>query len=257
MRRSRIKTTDALPAELARSTPRAVTLTGPGIAAVLAMAALFAGGILGGVLIQGSIVRDTERLRLLKSEGLTTEARIVSVERKEGDESKGEDSKTIVRYRYTVNGIEYNGRTSLKKRDRTRFLVGTTVPVRYLRSQPEAGWLDGYGPGAPPLWLVPAVPAGCLLAIVPIAILLRRQVRLVTEGRSTLARVIKRQKVAHGEHSDWRIQYEWTLLNGATHTGRSNNHKNPPAEGALIPVLYERENPGRNAPYPLPFVRAR
>ena len=116
--------------------------------------------------------------------------------------------------------------------------------------------MQGYGPRTLPFWVVPAVPAALMLCVVPIVIALRRQTRLLAEGRPALAKVTKTSKVSHGEYNVWRVHYEWTLLNGATRTGRYDKLKNPPAPETLMPILYDRDNPRRHAPYPLSLMHA-
>jgi hypothetical protein len=85
---------------------------------------------------------------------------------------------------------------------------------------------------------------------VVLAMLLRKQVRLLTEGRP-----------APGIVTGWRrtkggtvLRYEFVLLNGATAKGRGKSRR-PPAIGSPICVLYDPENPRRNAPYPLCLVK--
>ena len=86
-----------------------------------------------------------------------------------------------------------------------------------------------------------------------IALPIRSQRRLLVEGRPAPAVVTRRHlnKSTHG--SQYQIEYEFRLLNGAPRTGRSASGKM--LEVQLIAVLYEPDNPARNAPYPLSLVR--
>jgi hypothetical protein len=81
-----------------------------------------------------------------------------------------------------------------------------------------------------------------------------RQARLLRDGRATLARVTKVEKRSDGHETRWRVHYEWTALSGAVQTGRQDKHK-APAVGAVIPVIYDKDNPRHSAVYPLTFVR--
>jgi hypothetical protein len=108
-----------------------------------------------------------------------------------------------------------------------------------------------------PFWLVGVVPGLLLLCIVPIVTVVRRQAALLRDGRATLGRVIKTEKRKTGEGTSWRIEYEWQLINGAIRSGRHDSGKNPPPVGALIPIVYDRDNPKRHAPYPMWLVKAR
>jgi hypothetical protein len=249
--KSRIKTIETLPKELTRSAPRPVAYTIAGKTALASIPALVVAAIVSGVLLNQSLAREEDTIRLLQTEGRTAEARIVKIE-----QSDGENKRPIVSYSFVVDGREYSGSKKLKKRDRGKFVVGSRAPVRYLASRPESSWIEGYGPGAAPTWVAAAVPGAMLLCIVPIVIYIRRQARLLAEGRAALARVTKTHKVKYGDHNTWRIEYEWTVLSGALRSGRYDQYSRPPAVGARIPVLYDRDNPKRNAPYPLSLVKA-
>ena len=85
-----------------------------------------------------------------------------------------------------------------------------------------------------------AVPAFLL----PIPV--RRQARLLAEGRPAPGRVTGFKKTDKAI----RVQYEFRLLNGALAKGKVNRSK-APVEGAPLCVLYDPENPRRNALYPL------
>ncbi|MCX6633192.1 MAG: hypothetical protein NTW28_36820 [Candidatus Solibacter sp.] len=101
-----------------------------------------------------------------------------------------------------------------------------------------------------PLW-VPYLVAGQLAFTVTMMVIpLRRQNRLLTEGRPAPGRVTGIKK---GDKT-LVIQYEFRLLSGAVAKGRSNARR-APAGDALLCVLYDPENPRRNALYPLSLVR--
>jgi len=89
-----------------------------------------------------------------------------------------------------------------------------------------------------------AVPAFLL----PIPV--RREARLLAEGRPAPGRVTGFKKI----DQSIRVQYEFRLLNGTVAKGKVNRSK-PPVVGAPLCVLYEPENPRRNALYPLSLVR--
>jgi hypothetical protein len=90
---------------------------------------------------------------------------------------------------------------------------------------------------------------------VPLTIAIRRQATLLRDGRAALARITNTKKRNLGDHSTWRIDYEWRVLSGAVRSGRHDSGKNPAPVGALIPIVYDRENPQRHAPYPMSLVR--
>jgi hypothetical protein len=83
-----------------------------------------------------------------------------------------------------------------------------------------------------------------------LAMLLRKQMRLLTEGRPAPGVVTGCRRTKDGIV----LRYEFQLPDGATAKGRGHSRR-PPAIGSQICVLYDPENPRRNAPYPLGLVK--
>ena len=233
--RVRIKQADALPRELARSAPRQVTLTSAGMGVAISIAALIVGAIIAGVLLSDRVSRDSDPT------GVTT-ASIVNVQRR--------DERLVVTYSYSVGGREYAGRSRVRKFERQ-----PSATIRYVVSRPGESWLEGYAPRPAPFWLPWAVPGLLLFCTVPLLFLIRRQAALLREGRAALARITNTQKRKLGDHSTWRVDYEWRLLSGARRSGRHDLAKMPPPVGTHIPIIYDRDNPKRQAPYPFSLVR--
>ena len=238
--RVRIKQADELPRELTRSAPRQVMLTAGGIGVALAIAALIVGAVIAGVLLYQRISRDIDPVGV-------ADARILQVA------PQGE--RVSVSYSYSVDGREYTGLTRVPKKHRNRFHPHTKASIRYALSEPDRSQLRGYEPQQLPFWLIWAVPAMLLACVVPLLIVIRRQAALLRDGRVTLARITKTHKRNLGDHSAWRVEYEWRALSGALRSGRHDITKNPPPVGAHIPIVYDRENPKRQAPYPFSLVR--
>ncbi len=95
---------------------------------------------------------------------------------------------------------------------------------------------------------------GGILATIPI----RRQRRLLSEGRPAPGLVVKHgkaQRDSHGRQIGEKYYYEFPLLSGALAKGEAGPRKNPPAIGSVVPVIYDPDEPPRNAPYPLSLVR--
>jgi hypothetical protein len=238
--RTRIKPADALPQDLAQSAPRQVTLSRMGMAVAVAMASLVIGAMAAAIGLYQRLSHDADPVAV-------TQARILRVQPR-GD-------RVVVNYSYSAGGRQYGGSTRVRKREASRLPVDSTVSVQYAVSRPQESWLANYGRRPMPFWIAMAVPGALLLCIVPVVITVRRQARLLREGRVALARITNRRKRNLGDYSSWRVAYEWTLLSGAVRSGRHDSAKNPPPVGTLIPILYDRENPKRHAPYPLPLVR--
>jgi hypothetical protein len=86
---------------------------------------------------------------------------------------------------------------------------------------------------------------------------LRRQCRLVEEGRPVLAVVTGSRKVKHQHGAYFTVTYEFRLMNGAQRQGSFQVQKNPPDAGSRVLVIYDRERPERNRRYPLALCQCR
>lgn len=116
--------------------------------------------------------------------------------------------------------------------------------------------MEGYGPRREPFWPVALVLGACSLAVFGVARLMFRQADLLANGRlaqATVTKVTKKQ----GEHGTvWSVTYQWRLLSGAIRTaGYDHAAKQPPAVGASMPLLYDREQPRRQRIYPFGLVK--
>ncbi|MGH9628507.1 MAG: hypothetical protein ACRD7E_09240 [Bryobacteraceae bacterium] len=111
-------------------------------------------------------------------------------------------------------------------------------------------------PRPPPVGVVSFIPPVFVLTAGLLFALIRRRSRLLSEGRATLAKVTRAEKLRARESTTWRVHYEWTLLSGARRSyHRDFQQKTPPAPGTTIPIVYDRDNPRHHARYPLSLVR--
>jgi hypothetical protein len=51
------------------------------------------------------------------------------------------------------------------------------------------------------------------------------------------------------------LKYEFSLAGGGVEKGSGGSTRKPPAIGSTICILYDRDNPRRNAPYPFDMTR--
>jgi hypothetical protein len=184
-------------------------------------------------------------------EGVSTQAEVVHVGRTRRD---GE-VRRVVTYSYSAGSRSCLGRTTLRRRDRRTLDIGARIPLRYLPADPGRSWLPGYEPKGVPSGVVPVVSLGLALGATPILLVLRAQRRLLAEGRPALAWVTQCRRTKSSGHSRTRVHYEFRILSGATRIGSFEVEKNPPAAGSTLTVIYHREEPRRNARYPLSLVR--
>jgi hypothetical protein len=118
--------------------------------------------------------------------------------------------------------------------------------------------MEGYGPQRQRLWPAFILAAACLVAATAIVLHVRRQMTLLEYGRPATAVVTKVEK-KHSDYANyWRVHYQWTLMSGGKRHGRYNHgKKQPPVVGARIPIVYDRDQPARNAQYPFLLVTLR
>ena len=239
---------NVLPTELRRSVPRPVSLTLGGRLAAAGCVLIVVGMTAVGAFLWTKLTADNALAAELARSGASADATVTSVRR-----TGGEDAHLDVRYVYVVQGVEYQGRGRLGKR--STVATGSQLKVGYLPLQPSRSWLEGRGPRPPlPVVAIVAPFTGFVIAAI-LVVIIRRQHRLLSDGRAAMARVTGVKKSGHGKETRWRVQYQWQLLNGATRTGHTDKASSPPAEGSFVPLLYDPENPKRYAAWPLSLVR--
>ncbi len=87
-----------------------------------------------------------------------------------------------------------------------------------------------------------------------------RQRRLLAEGRVSRGVVTGHGRIrrnSHGREVGRNFTYRFTLLSGAEAEGKGGPEKIPPPVGGSIAVIYDRDNPHRNVPYPMSLVQPR
>ena len=80
---------------------------------------------------------------------------------------------------------------------------------------------------------------------------IQREKRLLSDGRAAPARITKVKRVEHHRHV---LRYELATMNGEVVKGRADSRHAKPV-GETLCVVYDRDNPRRNAPYPFKLVR--
>jgi hypothetical protein len=235
-----------------RSAPRHVGLSNAGVAIAVVVTALFVAGCFGAIKLYERAAVSERRVARFASEAIPTGAEVIRVQRRGG----GEDRRSIIHYRYLAGDRELTGSTTVRRQDRDRHPVGSRVDIRYLPSEPDSSWMDGYGPRRQPYWPVLAVLAACSLTVLGLGFLIRRQADLLANGRLAHATVTKVEKKQGEEGTVWRVAYQWRLLSGAPRSaGYDHPGKKPPVVGTTLPVLYDRDDPARQKTYPFGLVK--
>jgi hypothetical protein len=239
-----------IPRELLTAAPRMTRLTALGILAMTAAGVLLAGAGIAGSLLFRAAERGRARLEQIRRQAVWAPGEV----RELGRDPDG-DRRHFARFRYTVDGRDYGGRSYLGEREWRSLRVGAPVQAGYLPSDPGTGWLRGHEPEGVPFWSVPLAIAGGGIGAFVLLWNVRRQRCLLSEGRAAVARVTRFQRVRHGQHRRNRIHYEFKVLSGAARTGWYDSRRKPPPEGTELVILYDLYDHRRQARYPTPLVR--
>lgn len=226
-----------------------IRLTANGKAAMAVACMLAAGALAAAVILPAIHTRQRAERARLRAGAISTSATIAAV-----TVTRGEQPRQNVTYRYEAGGRTYEHTARMPQRDRRPLAVGASFPIFYLDAEPARSWLPGTEPDVLPLWLVPLVT--CSLALFSAALFwrIRRDRVLLSEGRLVEGRVIDSKKVKHQHHHAHRVRYSFTTLSGAAVTGTAEMRRSPGGIGDAIRILYHRDDPTRNAIYPLALV---
>ena len=250
-RRSAIDSS-GLPAALLRDAPRHVKVNARGAAMMVVAAALVGIGMWGGIELRERAENAERHVALFSSERVLTGGDVIQLRKRGG----GNDHSITAHYRYVAHGRELAGATRLRREEREKYQVGSPVGVWYLATEPETSWLDGYSPRLEASWPATVVPLGCGIGAIALIAIVRRQSTLLTFGRPAMATITKVEKKKSDHGTYWRVHYEWTTMSGATREGKYNHsRKHAPAVGALMPIVYDRDDTFRHRRYPMTFVR--
>ena len=185
------------------------------------------------------------RRTLLRDQGIAADAVVTRVWR-----GGGKEDEHRVTYRFAYDGKIYSRTVRTPVSIWRTLAPGADLPVRFVPSRPTishpVAWPSTGLPSWFPYLLAAMVTVPAFLLPIPV----RREARLLAEGRPAPGRVTGFKKADKAI----RVLYEFRLLNGALVKGKVNRSK-PPIEGATVCVLYDPENPRRNALYPLSLVR--
>ena len=234
------------PDGLGYSSLRPVQLTGQGYALVVIGVVFAIGALVLGVFLVNQSHREAGVREQLRREGTETSAVVTRVWR-----TGGEEDKRMVAYRFTAGGREIDGRSSAPSAIWRGLKKEAPLAVRFVPGHPEISHPAGWEKSVTPIWLA-FFAGGCLLlAPVIFAVMIRKQSSLLSEGRPAPGVVtgVKRADKAVF------VLYEFQLLSGAVMKGRSNGGRRTPGVGSPVCVLYDRDNPRRNAVYPLCLVK--
>jgi hypothetical protein len=240
------------PSELARSTPRPVSLTWMGILKCCAAVLLVCGGAFLGPWLYVQAGRDHALAQRMAVEGALTSATVTYV-----GPAFGEDNHHKIRYRYQVNDRTLDASTTVGSSAAKGLQEASAVQVRYLATDPARSWIVGHEPERTPLWVAPLAGLGMLVTPVVLFLQIKRERSLLSEGRPAVG-VVTKVRWFGGNHGrgNHRASYEFQTPDGQTYKGSFRGSKKKcGAAGDRATVLYEKDNPQRNARYPMQFVK--
>ena len=180
------------------------------------------GAVAAGIGLGTTARRQAKDQRLLQEQGVNTDARITRVWRS-GDKNQ----QHLVSYRFTVQEREYVARKGVPPRIWQDLRAGSSLPVRFLPSNPKVNHPTGWDDTPMRPWVAYLVSGELVAIALVLTILLRKQMRLLTEGRPAPGIVTGQRRTKDGTV----IRYDFTLLNGATAKGRGQSRR-PPAIGS-------------------------
>ena len=253
MRRRSALDSAGMPPALLKPAPRRVQVNTSGGMMLIIAAALVVIGIWGGIELWRRAETAERHVELFASERVVTAGDVLQLRKRGGDD----DDRIVAHYRYAAQGRELTGQTTLRRGEREKYAVGSPVAVWYLPTEPEASWLDGYSPRLEARWpgSSRAARMWCLRDRADFCSCAGNRISSPSAGRPW-PRSRRSRRKRSDEGTFWMVHYEWTTMSGATRKGKYHHgKKHVPAVGAVIPIVYDRDNTFRHSKYPMPFVR--
>lgn len=241
------------PPELDQPLPRRVRLTGTGTIRCVFAAVCIA----FGVGIASHAVRDELRreaanaalARSLAADGRETEATVTRLSTSLGH---------LVGYDYIVDGRSFSRGAFITAEHWQSLQVGSPLAIRFLPSDPQKSYPESDSPTSETHWSMVLLLAGMALffmfsfAYIQISPVLRGR-RILASGRPARG-VVTRCGVSQGRGGGYVVNYDFSIPDGSQCQGRKHSDSQL-AEGSVITVLYDPDNPRRNARYPMQTVK--
>ena len=143
-------------------------------------------------------------------------------------------SEHRVTYRFKYDGKIYSRTVRTPVSIWRTLAPGADLPVRFVPSRPAINHPVAWSSTELPSWFPYLLAAMCTVPAFLLPIPVRREARLLAEGRPAPGRVTGFKKA----DKSIRVLYEFRLLNGTVVKGKVNRSK-PPVEGTSLCVLYD------------------
>jgi len=247
MRLEEIDSNWTAPDGLGYSGLRPVRLRRPGYAMAVFAVLFLAGGVVLGFVLWNQSQRQEAARQELERDGVAAPGRIVRLWH-----TGGKSDTPRVAYVFSIQGSERSGTSDVPSRTWKTLQVGDSLEVRYVAASPSINHPAGWRMPVTPFWLALLIPLIVALCSCLMVFQVRRQWRLLTEGRPAPGVVTKTRRT----DKQTVVHYEFRILSGAVKKGRSAaSRRSAPAVGSVVCVMYDPENPGRNAVYPFQMVK--
>jgi len=234
------------PEGLNRPVPRPVRLSVQGkVLSVLGVIFLIAGVVLGAILTR-QVQQDADREQLLSQKGAEAKGTVIRAWR------ASDKSRTpMVSYHFPANGLELGGQSSMQTEAWRKIDVGGPIVIRYLPDNPRINHPAEGASSALPAWMPWLPTLSFLFPALVFRWMIRREKRLLAEGspaRGVVTQVTRRKKLI--------VYYDFKLPTGEEMHGKSSVGAGFGAQsGEQVCILYDPDNPRRNAVYPLETVK--
>jgi len=234
------------PAELGGSPPRPVRLTVSGVVLMVVAMGMLLGGAILGTKLSRDAASQSATATVLKEQGAEIDGIILRLWR-----TGNKDRSYRVAYQFELQGQIFHGEADAPRSEWERLRQDASVRVRYLPSDPSISRPVDWEPPRSPAWLPLVAPAsfGCTTLI--IFVMLRKQRRLLEDGRAAPGVINKVTRTKNGK----TVRYDFLLPGGSKEKGSGLMKRGPAEIGALVTVIYDPDEPRRNAPYPFELVR--
>jgi hypothetical protein len=237
------------PPGLSRSTPRPVRWSVGGIAIIVVAILMACGGVGGAIAINAQRSSRLARVEQFRENGQTAEGVVTRLW-----QTGSEDVQYRVAYRFTADDSPYGGQGNLSRRNWKSLKMNGPIEIRYLPANPRQNRPLNSASGVAPVWIPCLFGAILLSGSALFLLILGGRRHLLAEGKPAPAIVTRNRQVYSGEGgSHNEVCYEFPLVAGGTAKGRSNRRPKP--TGTLLCVLYDPDNPRRNAIYPTSLVK--
>ncbi len=220
-------------------------MTGSSTFLAIIAAILLLGSIPLFLLVRGENDRHKAWAEALRTQGRETNGQVIRLWH------TNDKSRTPkVTYAFSANGLRLHGDASVPRDIWRGLQPDSTLPIRYLPSDPKVNHPAAWEISSDPDWVPVTLPAVVVGLGFVLLLILRRQAQMVAEGLPAAGVVTKCFAVKGG----WSVRYQFRMKDG-TIAGGSSQTSQRLAVGTAICVLYLPQRPRRNAMYPNSYYR--